>query len=268
MKKIGIVGCGNIGSHLAQFIDKELQGKAVVHAVCDVDETKAAALVDRIGSRPERMTLGGLVGCVDIVIEAANGETAYRAAQEVIGAKKTLLVMSSGGFIDREHLFGKAESAGAQLYFVSGAIAGLDAVKAAKAAGIDSVEIVTKKPPKGLAGAPYVTEKKIDLSALKGETVVFSGSAREAIKGFPQNVNVACTLSYAGIGLDLTKVTIVTAPGMTTNSHKIIVKGPSGEIRTETDNVPSPDNPKTSYLAVLSAMATLRNILSSVHVGS
>lgn len=268
MKKIGIVGCGNIGANLANFIDKELPRQAVLYAVADIDAARAEQLSKALKSAPRVMSATDLIAACDIVVESAKGAVVPEIAREVIIRKKTLLVMSSGGFIGNENLFIEAEKAGAHIHLVSGAIAGLDAVKSAKLGGIESVEITTRKPPKGLAGAPYIVEQKIDLDALKGETVIFDGSARDAIKGFPANVNVACTLSYAGIGLDKTKVRIITSPAMKTNSHEIRIKGAFGEIHTVTDNLPSPENPKTSYLAVLSAMATLKDIVGNTHIGT
>jgi len=268
MKKIGIIGCGNIGANLARFIERELSGQAVLHAVADIDQARAEQLSKSINSAPRVMSLANLVAACDIIVESAKGTTVPEIAREAIARNKVLLVMSSGGFIGNESLFAEAEKSGAHIHLVSGAIAGLDAVKSAKLAGIESVEITTRKPPKGLAGAPYIVEKNIDLDTLKGETVIFEGNARDAIKGFPANVNVACTLSFAGIGLDKTKVRIITSPTMKTNSHEIRVRGAFGEIHTVTDNLPSPENPKTSYLAVLSAMATLKEIVGNVHIGT
>jgi aspartate dehydrogenase len=268
MKKIGIIGCGNIGANLAVYIEKELSQRAVLYAVADIDQARADNLSKSLKNKPRYLQLADLVKECDIIVESAKGTVVPAIAKEVIAHKKTLLVMSSGGFIGNENLFNEAEKSGAHFNLVSGAIAGLDAVKAAKIAGIESVEIITRKPPKGLTGAPYIVEKGINLDALTGETVIFSGTARDAIKGFPANVNVACTLSFAGIGLDKTKVSIITAPTMKTNSHEIRVQGSFGEIHTVTDNLPSPKNPKTSYLAVLSAMASLKAIVGHVHIGT
>lgn len=267
-KKIGIIGCGNIGANLAKFIDKELPRQAVLSAVADIDTARAEQLAKTLKSAPRIMSVADLIAACDIVVEAAKGAVVPEIAKEAIARKKTLLMMSSGGLIGNENLFAEADAAGAHIHLVSGAIAGLDAVKAAKLAGIESVEITTRKPPKGLAGAPYIVEKGINLDALTGETVIFEGNARDAIKGFPANVNVACTLSFAGIGLEKTKVSIITSPAMKTNSHEIRVKGAFGEIHTVTDNLPSPENPKTSYLAVLSAMAALKAIVGHVHIGT
>ncbi|MFC2149461.1 aspartate dehydrogenase [Candidatus Auribacterota bacterium] len=268
MKKIGIIGCGNIGAQVARYIEKELAGKATLKAVCDTDKEKTDKLSKSLTSGPEVLPQDKLVDACDIIIEAAHMDTVRDILHQVIARKKTLILISSGGLLGNEDIMARADNSGAQIHVISGAIAGLDALKAAKTGGIDSVEIITKKPPKGLYGAPYIIEEGINLDLLQQETVIFSGTAEQAIKGFPKNVNVACTLGYAGIGLDKTKVTIISGPRLSTNSHEVIIKGSCGEIRTTTDNVPSPENPKTSYLAVLSAMAKLKDLVSSFHIGT
>ena len=155
-----------------------------------------------------------------------------------------------------------------RVYLPSGAVCGIDGLKSCRAGSIYSVTLTTRKPPRGLEGAPYLKEKNIRLSDIKGETVIFDGTAREAIKGFPQNVNVCAALSLAGIGADKTRVRIMTSPEYTKNIHEVRIEGDSGNISTRTENVPSKANPKTSQLAVFSAIATLEGIAKSVRVGT
>jgi len=147
-------------------------------------------------------------------------------------------------------------------------VLGLDGVKAARLGAITEVTLTTRKPPAGLKGAPYIEEKGIDLDAIKDEELIFEGAAGEAIKAFPKNVNVSATLSLAGIGAEKTKVRIICSPKYVRNSHEIELKGEAGTFFIRAENVPSPDNPKTSYLAVLSALATLKGIASAVRVGT
>jgi aspartate dehydrogenase len=128
---------------------------------------------------------------------------------------------------------------------------------------VDSVTLTTRKPPKGLVGAPYVVEQGIDLDSLREETVVFEGSAREACQGFPANVNVSAALSLAGIGPDRTRVRILAVPGGTVNQHRIEVRGEFGRLAVEIENVPSPANPRTGLLAIFSSIASLAEIARS-----
>ena len=133
---------------------------------------------------------------------------------------------------------------------------------------VDSVTLTTTKPPLGFTGAPGVEQKRIDLRQIRVPTELFSGPAREACRLFPANVNVAATLSLAGIGPDRTMVRIIADPGVSRNIHEVEVRGEFGVLRMRAENVPSPDNPKTSYLAILSAVATLRNLASQVQFGT
>ena len=141
--------------------------------------------------------------------------------------------------------------------FASGAIAGLDGVRGAVVGRVDSVTLTTRKPPKGLAGAPYVVERGIDLDALTEETVIFEGTAREACKGFPTNVNVSAALSLAGVGPDRTRVRIIAVPGGRFNQHRIEVRGEFGRLAVEIENVPSATNPRTGLLSIYSSIAFL-----------
>jgi len=179
-----------------------------------------------------------------------------------------IMIMSVGGVLGNEDLLKKLDKSNIKVYMPSGALAGIDAIKAAGCAGISSVTLVTRKPPKGLEGAFYIEKNKIDLKKIKKETVVFSGNVNEAVKGFPKNINVSAILSLAGIGAKDTHIKIVVVPGSTTNSHEIIAQGVFGKIVTRTENVPSPTNPKTSYLASLSAIATLKGIVKNIKIGT
>lgn len=267
--KIGIVGCGTIGTELAQAIEQRFTAQAELSALCDIDETKAQNLKANCPSTPKILSIDELTKSCDLVIEAASGQVSYEVAQKALKQKKDVMIMSVGGILDRhQELFSLAQEKGCHIYLPSGAIAGLDAVKAAQMAKINKAILITRKPPKGLIGAPYLKEKKIDLSSIKEETVIFEGQAQEAIKGFPKNVNVCAALSLAGIGAKETKVKIVTSPDYKANIHEIHVEGDFGKLVTRTENVPSPANPKTSFLASLSAIATLKNILDVVKIGT
>jgi aspartate dehydrogenase len=139
----------------------------------------------------------------------------------------------------------------------SGAIAGLDGVRGAVVGQVDSVTLTTRKPPKGLAGAPYLVDHGIDLDSLTKDTVVFDGTAREACRGFPTNVNVSAALSLAGVGPDRTRVQIIAVPGGTFNQHRIEVRGEFGRLTVEIENVPSATNPRTGLLSIYSSIACL-----------
>ena len=167
-----------------------------------------------------------------------------------------------------EKLLKKAGDNGVRVYIPSGALCGVDGLKSASVGRIDSVTLTTRKPPRGLEGAPYIKEKDIDLAGITGETVIFEGSVEDAIRGFPQNINVSAALSLAGLGAKKTRVKIVTSPSYTKNIHEVEIIGEAGRIFTRTENIPSKSNPKTSELAVFSAIATLSGITNTVRVGT
>lgn len=266
--KVGIIGCGTIGSEMARACQAGLKDYVDLVGICDLVEEKAGLLQKSLKDETPVLGLDDLVKRSDLIVEAAGAKISADILKKAINGKKDVLIMSIGGLLGNESLLDKAEKAGIKVYLPSGALCGIDGLKSASVGRIDSVTLTTRKPPKGLAGAPYITKNNIDLSSIKEETVVFEGTADDAVKGFPQNVNVAAILSLAGMGAANTRVRIVTSPGYTKNIHEVEIKGESGNITTRTENLPSKVNPKTSQLAVFSAIATLKGIVKSVRIGT
>jgi len=267
--KIGIIGCGVIGCQLARAIEQRFSERSELSALCDIDRNKAQGLKSRSSSNPAIFSQEELIERCELIIEAASAAYSYEIAQKALERNKDVMLMSVGGILDRhQQLFSLAQSKGRRIYLPSGALCGLDAVKSAAMAGISQATLITRKPPQGLAGAPYLAEHNIDLSSIKEETVVFEGTAVEAVRGFPKNVNVCATLSLAGIGARKTIVKITTSPDYKANIHEIQLEGDFGKLQARTENVPTPENPKTSFLASLSAIATLKNILDVVKIGT
>ena len=262
--KVGIIGYGAIGSEIAKACLAQLKDKVDLVAVFDIDQKKAALA----GGKAAVAKQEDLIKMADIVVEAASASISAKVLEGCIKAKKACMIMSVGGLLGHEELLKKAEEESVRVYIPSGALCGIDGLKAASAGNIESVTLTTRKPPRGLTGAPYLKEKNIDLSDIKKETVVFEGTAIDAVKGFPQNVNVAAVLSLAGCGAKSTRVRIVTSPEYTTNTHEVEITGDFGRIITKTDNVPSKANPKTSAMAIFSAIATLEAAASSVRIGT
>ncbi len=269
MLRVGIIGCGTIGTQLAKYIDSKLRNKAKLVALSEVDRKKAHALAHNLKSKPKIISTGELINNVDLVIEAASAKISYGVAKRAINAGKEVMVMSTGGLLKNfKALFELAESKRCNIYLPSGAICGLDGLKGAKFSGIRKVTLTTRKPPLGFKGAPYVIKKKIALEKIRSEKVLFEGNALKAIEGFPANINVAATLSLCGIGSKKTKVKIIASPRVNKNIHEVEAEGKFGRLITRTENLPSPGNPRTSYLAVLSAIATLDGILERVKIGT
>jgi len=262
MKKIGIIGCGTIGRGIAEFIEKDLKKYARIVALCDIDINKAKGLSKKIKPRPSVTNIDSLIKKSDLIIESASVKLSAGIAKNILSHKKDALIMSTGGLLkEGPSLLKKAKSIGCNIYIPSGAICGLDGLASASIGKVKSVTLTTRKPPKGLKGAPYLKKKKINIDRIKEETVIYSGTALDAIKHFPKNINVAATLSLSGIGPKATKVKIITSPRYTKNTHEVEVEGEFGRLITRTENVPSKKNPKTSQLAIFSAMAKLKEVL-------
>ncbi|HPE63046.1 MAG TPA: aspartate dehydrogenase [Methanothrix sp.] len=267
--KIGLVGCGAIGMEIAKAIDRGDVAAELV-AVFDRNEDRARDLVKGLETKPMISDLEVLVERSDLVVEAASQRAVAGVAKAALERGRDLMIMSVGALMDqdlRRMVEGLAKDRSCRVYLPSGAISGLDGLKSAGAGRIDLVTLTTTKNPKGFVGAPYIEEKKIDLDGISKATVIFEGPAEEAVRAFPANVNVAATLSLTARGSRV-MVRIVADPGVDVNIHQITAEGDFGRITTRVENVPSPRNPKTSYLAALSAIATLRSIAEPIKIGT
>lgn len=266
--RLGIIGCGAIGSRIALSTKKELKNLFKVAALYDIDAVKAARLARGFASARAASSMDELVQSCDIVVEAVNTSATIDIVHRALRAKKSILVMSVGRLLNESSLFALAEKNHCRLILPSGAIAGLDAVKAASLAGITSVTLTSRKPPAGFANNAFLKSRRINLENVKKETVLFNGRVSEAVKRFPQNINVAAALQLAcGKGAQL-KVRIIADPKVKRNTHEILLEGACGRITTKTENTICPDNPKTSYLAVLSGIQTLKQVFFSVKIGT
>lgn len=217
------------------------------------------------------MKIEDLIHSVDLVVESASQSAVSFIVPQALEAGCDVMILSVGALADkelREKLFELARKNNCKLYFPSGAVVGIDGLNSASSAGISSVTLTTRKPPSGLAGAPHIAALGIDLGKIEKETLLFEGPASEAVKAFPANVNVAATISLAGIGFEKTMVRVIADPSLSRNVHEIAVEGEFGKFTTRVENRPSPENPKTSYLAALSAISTLKKVLNPVQIGT
>jgi aspartate dehydrogenase len=259
MIKVGIVGMGVIGTHVARAIDRGIPGVGHV----------GVTLRDTARPCPYAVwSIDELIRRSDLVVEAATQAALLEFGPRVLEAGKHLMVLSVGALVGVLDEWARlAEKHGCRLLVPSGAIAGLDAIKGAREGAITSITMETRKPPRGLAGAPYIAEHRIDLDAITSETLIFEGPATLAVKAFPANVNVVAALSLAGLGPERTRIKLFAVPGQAVNQHRIVVEGEFGRLRIEVENVPS-ENPRTGRLSYLSAIAMLRELGSSVQIGN
>ncbi len=266
---VGVIGCGTIGRELALACQKRFRGEVTVEAIADQDILRARKMQKDLKGKVAIRTVEELIQTCDLVIEAASTQAAYDIAKRALSKGKDVMVMSVGGILGREkEIFELAKTHRCCLYFPSGGVVGIDGLKAAGIGTIHRVTLTTRKPPQGFEDAPYVIRHNIQLKNLKEEKVLFEGNAAEAVKGFPKNINVSATLSIAGLGAKRTRVRIIACPHMLVNIHEIYVVGDFGSFYTRTENFPSEQNPKTSRLAILSAVATLERVLRNVKIGT
>jgi aspartate dehydrogenase len=274
-KTIGLMGCGTIGTHLALALDSGSIANASLRALFDVVEGSANKLKTRLSSDLSvHYDFDEFINSkADIIIEAASQQAVKDFGRRIIESGRDLMVMSVGALADTPFLqellqLTAIKNGASKIYVPSGAIAGIDAIRSVRYIA-DSITLTTKKSPKALAGAPFFTTTNLSLDKITKVTQVYEGSAAEAVKLFPANVNVAAVLSLAGIGVEKTTVRVVADPQATTNQHEIVATGSFGEIKISVNNVTAPGNPKTSFLAVLSAIECLRSICEDgIRIGS
>ena len=272
MLKLGLLGGGTIARLVLEHLRRgEIPGYEVAAIAGRSEASRSAALAREFALRHVVGAAALRDARPEVVLEAASHEAIREHLVPLLESGISVIVLSAGAFAD-EQLRIRAEQAaarsGALLYVPSGGIGGLDALKGACAAGVDEVTIEVSKPPAAWKGIPYVTELGLDLDRLPGPVTLFEGAAREGVPHFPQNVNIAAVLSLAGIGFDRTRLKVVADPALTRNTHTIRVSGVSGRFSIVLENVPSPQNPKTAWLACYSALAALRALASRHRYGT
>lgn len=257
--KVGVVGAGAIGS-------------AVCKALVSAEGIKGFALqcisdpqVTRNFGVPN-VDFDDLIAQSDLIVECLPAKIVPRLARKVFDSGKDMVVISAASLLVYPEILDWHKNTSSRLFVPSGALCGMDGVKAMKELGIKSSKIATTKPPKGFSGAPYVEENSIDLDGITENTCIFSGSALEAAKGFPANINVAATLSLAGIGPVETTVEIWANPAAKGNAHEITVASEYSTLTARIENMPDPANPKSSILAAQSIVASLRDMSRAIVV--
>ena len=266
--KLALAGLGAIGLPVARRVDAgDVPGLALV-AVSVRDEAKARKAMAGFRAPPPPLGLAELAEAADVIVECLPSKHFLDVAEPAIARGRIFMPLSVGALIDHMHLVELARKSGARIVVPTGALLGLDAVRATAEGKITSATIVTRKPPAGLAGAPLLAAKGLSVEGLTAPLRVFAGSAREAIAGFPANVNVAVALSLAGIGPDRTQVEVWADPAVTRNTHTVRVTSDSSDLTMTIENIPDTDNPRTGRITALSVLAALRRLTSPLVVGS
>jgi aspartate dehydrogenase len=264
-RRIGILGLGAIGRPVARALAAGLPGLSLA-GVTSRDAGRAREFLGGLPGHPPFLAFDELVARSDIVVEAATRAALVDRAPAILGAGRDLVILSVGALLDHPEWVDLAAARGARIHAPSAAIAGLDGLKGAAVDGqLDRVLMETRKPPRGLAGAPGVAG--LDLAAITAPTVVFEGTALEACRAFPANVNVVAAVSLAGLGPERTRIRILADPAAERNRHTVTAEGGFGRLRIELENVPS-ENPRTGKLSYLSTIAYLRDLGAPLRVGT
>jgi aspartate dehydrogenase len=270
--RVALLGGGTIARLVLEHARREqIPGVEIAAVVGRTGSTRAAALA-REFAVPYAVGREALLALrPQAVVEAASHDAVREHLVALLEASVSVVVLSAGALAD-DDLRRRAEQAatryGALFYVPSGGIGGLDALKTACVAGVEEVSIQVAKPPAAWRGIPYVESLGVALDELAAPVTLFEGAARDGVPLFPQNVNIAAVLALAGIGMDRTRLKVVADPALTLNTHTIRVSGRSGRFSIVLENVPSPDNPKTAWLACYSALAALRSLGSRVRYGT
>jgi len=266
-QRVAIGGFGAIGRVVAQHLDRGIEGMALA-AVSARDVARAqAAMADFVHPVPV-VPLARLWEQADIVVECAPAAVLRDIAEPALAHGRLIIVLSCGALLDNLDLVDLARRSGGRILVPTGALLGLDAVVASAEGGITSVNMITRKPPRGLLGAPYLEANGIDITGLTKPKRVFAGTAREAARGFPANVNVAAALALAGIGPERTTVEIWADPTVTRNIHRVEVEAEAARLSMQVENVPSAENPRTGRLTPLSVIAALKKLSSPLAIGT
>jgi aspartate dehydrogenase len=267
VQRVAIAGFGAIGKIVATALDRGLDGLELA-AVSARDTARAEQAMHAFARKVPVLPLSRLGEAGEIIVECAPAALLREIAEPALARGRTVIVLSCGALLDNFDLVALARRQGGRVLVPTGALLGLDAVQAAAQGDITRVHMVTRKPPAGLEGAPYLMERGVSLLGLAEAQRVFTGTARAAAKGFPANVNVAAALALAGIGPERTTIEIWADPAVTRNTHRIEVEADSVRLSMQIENVPSADNPKTGRLTPLSVVALLRKLSSPLAVGT
>ncbi|TLX86319.1 MAG: aspartate dehydrogenase [Thaumarchaeota archaeon] len=266
-KKVAVIGYGSIGKEIIAATEKGEIPNAKIVALFDKEARVIHSLDNddiefHLFTNFDEFYNSPIYSDLDVIIECASKDAVRDYGKKIIESRKDVIILSVGAFSDKKYLTELQNLSNlnkTRILIPTGAIAGLDSIRSVKKY-LDSLTITTTKHPKSLVGAPYFKSSKIKLDEISEKTVLYEGNAITAIEYFPANVNVAVSIALAGIGLEKTQVRIIADPMISVNKHEILGKGSFGEILIIVQNIPSPANPRTSYLASLSAIECLRSL--------
>jgi aspartate dehydrogenase len=269
MRKVAIAGFGAIGKVLARRLTDGSMPDFELAVIGARDPARTRAEVEKTLKRPIPVVLStDLAGKADVLLECVPTAAFRSVVEPALRSGMTVITVSGAALLEQMEVVEAARQGGSQLILATGAIVGLDALRAARLGKIESVKMVTRKPPKSLATAKQVVEDGKDLFKLTAPELLFKGTAREGARRFPANVNVAAAIALASAGPDRTELEIWTDPAVERNTHRVIVEADTARIEVAIANVPSDENPGTGRITALSMLAALERLASPLVVGT
>jgi aspartate dehydrogenase len=266
--RLAVAGLGAIGLGVARRVAEGAIPGLRLAAVAARDTERARRTMAALGASLPVLPLATLAEAAEVIVECLPAKHFLEVAEPAIAAGRIFMPLSVGALIEHMALVDRARATGARILVPTGALLGLDAVRAAAEGSIREVTILTRKPPASLAGAPLIAARGLALDELREPMRIFAGSAREAIAGFPANLNVAVALALAGIGPDRTRVEVWADPSVRRNTHTVRLTSDAADLTMTIENVPSQENPRTGRITALSALTALRRLTAPLVVGS
>ena len=269
---MGIYGLGTIGRRVASALHEGIEGLELC-GVCSQSADKAAGFLATLqpaaaGRTVPVLDAEDLARKSDVLVDCAPAAAFRTIAEAAMEHGRTLVTVSGAALLDCQDLIEHARKTGARIILATGALLGLDAMRAAAEGQIHSVRMVTRKPPRSLAEAPVVRAQRIDLERLTEPLCLFRGSALDGARQFPANVNVATALGLAGIGPARTQLEIWADPALTRNTHTIHVDADSARFQMTIENIPTEEHPGTGRITALSVIACLRSMTAPLKIGT
>ena len=264
--RVGVAGLGAVGMELVRRLGIGIDGIALAAVSAARPDTARRRLED-LGVDVPVVALEELEPLSDLAVECLPARFTPVLVRSMVSAGKEVIVLSAGVLLQRPELISLARQHAGRVSVPSGALLGLDAVGAAAEGEIRSVKMVSRKPPRGLAGAPHLTDAQVDAESVTEPTMVFSGSAGQAAEGFPANLNVAAALALAGAGPERTQVEVWIDPTISRNIHQIEVVADAASFSMTIENVPS-ENPRTGRITALSVVRMLRKRRAEMSIGT
>ena len=265
--KVGIAGFGSIGKVVGEALDKGIENLKLL-GVCGRDFEKTNKRISILKSTPLIMPAQELAEKCEVIVECVPKAAFLEIAEPALRYGRLLITVSGAGILENPHVIDLAKKHGGKIILATGALLGLDAVRAAAEGNLKEVKMITRKPPNALRNAPYLLDNDISIEDLKEPKKVFEGTAKEGAAGFPANVNVAAALGLAGFGADRTELEIWADPSLTRNTHAIFVDSDSAKFQMNIENIQSNETPGTGKITALSVIACLRGLAAPLRVGS